>query len=84
MLLDARENSKITRKVIRSRYIDSSLPDITHVTIKLDTQPRVVGVYTCTVIAQSRVNIADYPGYDFDPKGTPGSSTVTVTGECFK
>ena len=80
-LLDARDPSlRITREVIRSRYIDSTQPDITRVTVRLYTEPRVVGVYTCTVIVESRVNIASGI-YDFDPRGTPGSSIVTVTGE---
>ena len=70
---------QITREVIRSHYIDSAQPDITHVMVQLDSQPKVVGVYTCTVIVESRVNIASGI-YDFDPRGNPGSSTVTVTG----
>ena len=40
-------------------------------------------MYTCTVIIESLGNIAG-GYYDFDPRGTPGSSTVTVTGELLK
>ena len=84
-LFDVRShsNNQITREVIRSRYIDSTQPDITRVTVKLYSQPRVVGVYTCTVIVESRNNIASGI-YDFDPRGTPGSSVVTITGEILK
>ena len=84
-LLDVRShsNNQITREVIESQYIDSTQPDMTRVTVKLYTEPRLVGVYTCTVIVESRVNIASGI-YDFDPRGTPGSSTVTVTGELLK
>ena len=81
-LLDARSctDNRITLEVIRSRYIDSTQPDITRVMVRLYTEPRVVGVYICTVIVESRVNIAS-GSYNFDPRGTPGSFIVTVTGE---
>ena len=72
-------NSQVTYEVIRSRYISSTLPDMTRVIIKLDPQPKVGGAYNCTVTVESRVNIASN-NYDFDAKGS-GSSTVTVTGE---
>ena len=84
MLLDIRGlHPQVTREVIRSRYISSTQPDMTRVTVRLDLQPRVGGTYTCTVTVESRINIVshDYHHvYDYDPKGT-GSSTVTVTGE---
>ena len=78
-LFDGREVHILTREVIRSHYINSTQPDITRVTIELHTEPRVVGVYTCTVIVESRVNIASGI-YNFDLMGS-GSSNVTVTGE---
>ena len=71
---------RVTREVIRSRYISSSRPDMTRVTVRLDPQPRVERTYTCTVTVEARINIDNYLYYDFDPKGT-GSSNVTVTGE---
>ena len=71
--------SDLTREVIRSRYISSTLPDMTRVTVRLDLQPRAERTYNCTVTVEGRTNIAS-SSYDFDPKGT-GSSTVTVTGE---
>ena len=72
-------NSRLTREVIRSRYINSTLPDMSRVTVRLDPQPRVGATYTCTVTVESRINI-DSGVYDFDVKGM-GSSTATVTGE---
>ena len=73
-------HSQLTREVIRSRYIDSTLPDMTHVTIRPDPQSREGATYSCQVIVESRVNI-DYGTYYFDMKGS-GASTVTVIGEC--
>ena len=70
---------RVTREVIRSRYINSSQPDMTRVTVRLDPQPRVERIYTCTVTVEARINIA-IGNYDFDVKGS-GSSTVTVSGE---
>ena len=53
---------------------------MTRVTVRLDPQPRAERTYNCTVIVEGRTNIAS-GSYDFDPRGTAGSSTVTVTGE---
>ena len=72
-------NSQLTREVIRSRYINSTLPDMSRVTVRPDPQPRVGATYTCTVTVESRINI-DSGVYDFDEKGM-GSSTATFTGE---
>ena len=81
MFLDARgPRQQATREVIRSRYIDSTHPDMTHVTIRPDPQTREGATYSCQVIVESRVNI-DYGMYDFDMKGS-GVSTATVIGEC--
>ena len=68
-----------TREVIRSRYINSTHPDMSRVTVNLDSQPRVGATYTCTVTVEGRTNIA-FGSYNFVVKGS-GSSTVTVTGE---
>ena len=73
-------HSQLTREVIRSRYIDSTLPDMTHVTIRPDPQSREEATYFCQVIVESRVNI-DNGKYDFYMKGS-GVSTVTVISEC--
>ena len=72
-------NSRLTREVIRSRYINSTQPDMTRVTVRPGLQPRVGATYTCTVTVESRINI-DSGVYDFDEKGM-GSTTATVTGE---
>ena len=73
-------HSQLTREVIRPRYVDSTHPDMTHVTIRPDPQSREGAIYSCQVIVESRVNI-DYGAYDFYMKGS-GVSTVTVIGEC--
>ena len=70
---------RISREVIWSRYISSTLPDMSRVTMNLVSQPRVGATYNCTVTVEGRINIASGT-YDYDPKGS-GSSTVTVTGE---
>ena len=70
---------QITREVIRPRYINSTHPDMSRVTVNLDPQPRVGAAFACTVTVEGRINIASGT-YDFDVKGS-GSSTVTVTGE---
>ena len=80
-LFDIRSpDSRVTREVIRSRYISSAQPDMSRVTVRLDNIPRgVERTYTCTVIVEGRTDIAG-GSYNFDVKGS-GSSTVTVTGE---
>ena len=70
---------RVTREVIKSRYISSTQPDMTRVTVRLDPQPRVGATYNCTVTVEGRINIAS-GDYDFDIRGS-GSSNVTVTGE---
>ena len=71
---------RVTREVIRSRYINSTQPDMSRVTVRLDPQPRVERTYICTVTVEGRTNITR-GNYDFVTLGTPGSSTVTVAGE---
>ena len=82
-LLNNRDHPKLIREVIRSRYINSALPDMTCVTVRPDPQPREVTVatYKCYVHVESRINIHNI-GYNFDEKGT-SSTTVTVTGELY-
>ena len=71
-------HSRLTREVIRSRYISSTQPDMTHVTVRPDPQPRSGATYNCTVFVEGRTNILS-GGYDFVQMGS-GSSTVNVTG----
>ena len=72
-------DSRVSREVIRSRYISSTQPDMTRVTVRPGPQPRVGGTYTCTVTVEGRTGIVSGP-YDFNIKGS-GSSTATVTGK---
>ena len=74
-------NPKLIREVIRSRYINSTLPDMARVTVRPDPQPREVTTYKCYVHVESRINI-QFNTYDFDEKGA-SSTTVTVTGELY-
>ena len=69
---------RLAREVIRSRYISSTQPDMTRVTVRPDPQPRVGATYTCTVFVEGRTNILS-GGYDFVQMGS-GSSTDNVTG----
>ena len=78
-VINSREHLRLTREVIRSRYINSTHPDMSRVTVNLDSQPRVGATYACTVTVEGRINITSGV-YDVDPRGS-GSSTVTVTGE---
>ena len=75
-------NPKLDREVIRSRYINSTLPDMTRVTVRPGPQPREVATYACFVHVESRINIASGI-YGYDEKGMYGSTTVTVTGELY-
>ena len=70
---------RITREVIRSRYISSDEPDMTRVTVRPDPQPRVGATYFCEVEVESRTGIASGT-YSRDRKGV-GQSFVTLTGE---
>ena len=71
----------LIREVIRSRYINSTLPDMTRVTVRPGPQPRQVATYKCYVHVESRINIHN-TSYDFDEKGA-SSTIVTVTGELY-
>ena len=68
----------VTYEVIRPHYINSSVPDMTRVTVRLPPQPREERTFTCTVTVEGRTDIQSGP-YNFDIKGT-GSSTATLTG----
>ena len=73
------DHPNLSREEIRSQYVDSLQPDMTHVTVKV-VQPRKERMYSCEVNVEGRVHIDDDANYAHDPKGT-GTSTVTVTGE---
>ena len=72
--------SLITREVIRSRYINSTHPDMTHVTFRPNPQPRAAASYRCSVIAESRKNIHN-SDYDYDQRGEGTSTSATLTGK---
>ena len=79
-ILNKRDHPNLSREVIRSQYVNSSHPDMTHVTVKVD-QPREERTYECEVTIEGRVHIDDDTNkYAHDPKGS-GTSNVTVTGE---
>ena len=71
----------ITHEVIRSRYINSSLPDMTRVTVTMPLQPRVGRTYECTVLVRRLLNIANniFTNIRFVTVGQ-GTTSVTVTG----
>ena len=53
VLLNIRElDSRLTREVIRSRYISSTQPDMTRITVRPGPQPRSGATYTCTVFVE--------------------------------
>ena len=80
MLLDIRGlDPRVTREVIRSRYISDTQLDMTRVTVRPDPQPRAGATYTCTVTVEGRTGIANGT-YNITTLGS-GSSTITVTGE---
>ena len=73
------DEMQLSYNVIMSQYIDSSQPDVTHVTVRLPPQPRENRTYTCTVTVEGRVNISS-GNYMPVVKGT-GFSSVKLTGE---
>ena len=80
-LINYRESPKLFREVIRSRYISSTLPDMTRVTVRPDPQLRQVATVICYIHAETRINIHT-SGYAFDDKGF-SSTTITITGELY-
>ena len=70
--------SGVNYEVVRPLYASTSQPEITRVSFE-ETRPRVGAMYSCTVYAEGRKNIASGV-YDFDQLGS-ATSTVMVTGE---
>ena len=77
--MHTQDDPNLSREVIRSQYVNSSQPDMTRVTVKVE-QPREEGTYQCEVTVEGRVHIDSNTNYAHDTRGT-GTSTVTVTGE---
>ena len=71
--------AKVMREVIRSQYINSSLPDKTCVSFQL-AQPRESRSYSCTVTVEGRINIGTPSSYAHVTRGS-GTSNATVTGK---
>ena len=83
-IINSREHPRLTREVIRSRYVSTTHPDMTRVTVRTVPEPRVQlgGTYICYIHVESRTNIAS-GYYYFIQRGTHGSTSVTVTGELY-
>ena len=79
ILHNVREDSKLSREVIRSQYVNSSQPDMTRVTVKVVQTTREGGDYACQVFVEGRVNIVSGT-YKHSTKGS-GVTEVMVTGE---
>ena len=73
------DHPKLSREVIRSQYVNSSQPDMTHVIVKVERSKTQTGTYACEVTVEGRVNIHN-SGYTHDTKGS-GVTNVIVTGE---
>ena len=80
-VLNNRESPKLFREVIRSRYINITLPDMTRVTVRSDLQPRQVATYICYIHVETRLNI--HNSGNLVEKGMYDYTTVTVTGELY-
>ena len=80
ILHNVRYDPKLSREVIRSQYVNSSQPDMTRVTVKVNHYfIRNKGTYACQVFVEGRVNIVNGT-YDHDTKGS-GTCAVNITGE---
>ena len=76
---NARDDPNLSREVIRSLYVSSSQPDMTHVRVKVEQPFREKRMYICAVTGEGRKFIG-INNYDYDEKGTR-TSTVNVTGK---
>ena len=80
---NARDYPNLSREVIRSQYVDSSQPDMTRITVKVDQQIREGRLYRCVVIVEGRNDIASdtYYHLQMGPPGLIRLSAVNITGE---
>ena len=77
---DRSDGIGLFREIIRSRYVNSSLPDMTRVTIQVE-QLKEDKQYNCEVTVEGRINIVNGSGvYDYENKGT-GISSVNIIGK---
>ena len=79
ILNNGRDHPNLSREVIRSQYVNSSQPDMTRVTVKVDQPFREERTYICQVTVEGRVNIVN-GFYAHDTKGS-GVTNVTITGK---
>ena len=76
---DVRDDiTQLSREVIRSYYNDSSQPDMTSVSVKVEQPMKEERTYECQVTVEGRVNISGT--YKSDIKGSR-ITTVMITGE---
>ena len=74
------DHPNLSREVIRSQYVSSSQPDMTHVTVKVHLPIREERTYFCEVTVEGRMNIVSGFLYAHDTKGS-GVTNVTITGK---
>ena len=71
---------QIHREVIRAHYVNSSLPDVTHIVLKQNITRRQ-GIYKCTVTVEGRSGIEQGSTYERVTMGTPQVSIASITGK---
>ena len=79
IITNKRDHPNLSREVIRSQYVNSSQPDMTRVTVKVEQPLREERTYVCQVTVEGRVNIVSGT-YEHDTKGS-GVTNVTITGK---
>ena len=72
---------QLSCEVIRSHYINSSHPDMTHVMLKVTLAMREPQIFTCTVYVEGRVNITS-GNYFYKQLMGNASIIANITGEC--
>ena len=80
ILYNLRDDPNLSREVIRSQCVNSSQPDMTRVTVKVEQPTKETGNYACQVFVEGRVNIHGDYNYQYVTKGS-GVTDAMVTGE---
>ena len=75
----SRDHPNLLREVIRSYYANSSKPDMTRVTVKVEQPIKEERFYECEVTVEGRGNIISGT-YTLNNKGS-GLTSVLITGE---
>ena len=78
---NSRDDPNLSREVIRSQYVDSSQPDMTHVIVKVDQPIREDRKYSCEVVVEGRKNIVNgtYTYLEMGPPSLYKSSICIAT-----